>query len=216
MSMRKLLFQCVLFFYLGLFGASVVFGGAWEDILRAAEANDTETVAGLVARGMDVNTSDRTGTTLLMIAARNGNESLLEFLLRNKANTLKRNKHGDSAILLAAMGGRLAVVKRLVEYGVPVSGDGWSPLEYGAFAGQSEIVGYLLSKGAPIDAKAPNGQTPLMLAAGEGQIAVVKLLITAGADLVATDPEGRTALNIAESREKKEIAEVLRKAMAAK
>ena len=191
---------------------SPAFAGAWEDILRAAEANETDKVAALLGRGMDANTSDQAGTTLLMIAARNGNEALLELLLKNRVNAMRQNSYGDSAILLAAMGGRVAVLKRLVEYGVPISGAGWHPLHYAAFAGHFEIVEFLLTKGALVDAKAPNGQTPLMLAAGQGHAACVRILIDSGADLAITDPDGRTALNIAEQKGMSEIVELLRTA----
>lgn len=185
--------------------------GAWEDILKAANENDTEAVVGLVARGMDVNTSDQTGTTLLMIAARNGNEPLLEFLLNNRANALKRNRFGDTAVLLATMSGQLGIVKRLIEYGVPLAGRGWLPLHYAAFSGQIDIARYLLAKGAPIDARAPNGQTALMLAVREGQFAIAKLLVEMGADISAKDGEGTSALDIAVSHGNTAIAELLGK-----
>ena len=188
--------------------------GAWEETLNAAEANDTQAVAGLIARGMDPNTADQTGTTLLMIAARNGNEQLLELLLRMHANTLLRNMYGDSAISLAAISGQLGAVRRLVEYGVPLSGSGWTPLQYAAYAGQREIVVYLLSKGAAVNDKAPNGQTPLMLAAAQGHSEVVRVLVDGDADLDETDPDGRTALEIAVKNDRAAAAEILRQAAA--
>ncbi len=186
--------------------------GAWEDILKAAESDDSEAVIGLLDRGMDVNTSDRTGTTLLMIAARNGNQTLVDFLLRNKANALKQNKFGDTAILMAAIAGRLQIVKDLVGRGVPVAGAGWEPLHYAAVGGQAEVAHYLLSKGAPINARAPNGQTALMLSIQEGKLPVAQLLIDAGADTSLRNPAGRTALDLAVAKGETAIAEALQRA----
>lgn len=191
--------------------ASPAWAGAWEETLKAAEENNTDRVIELVERGMDVNTSDRSGTTLLMIAARNGNDPLVAFLLQHRANSMKKNRFGDSAILLAAMSGRLDSLKQLVGFGVPINGSGWTPLHYAALAGHEEVVKYLLSRGAPVDSRAPNGETPLMLAAREGQLPVVRLLAQAGADLSLVDATGKTAYAIAVAKGKTEVADFLAK-----
>ena len=157
--------------------------GAYEDILAAAHRNDAETVADFIRRGMDVNTSDRSGTSLLMIAAGNGSERLLETLLRNKANILKKNKYGDSAITLAALRGHLPILRRLIEHGGAerINDPGWGALHYASFAGHADTVRYLVSMKASLNARAPNGQTALMLATRNGHIEVVRLLLDAGA-----------------------------------
>ncbi|HQX85446.1 MAG TPA: hypothetical protein PKV23_08155, partial [Aestuariivirga sp.] len=61
--MRNLLVSCVLSVF-----CSIAQGGAYEDILNAASNDDTASVVSLLQRGMDVNTADRAGNTLLMIA----------------------------------------------------------------------------------------------------------------------------------------------------
>ena len=163
--------------------APTAFAGAYEDIVVAARDDRSDTVIDLVRRGMDANTSDRSGTTLLMMAAANGNIQLLEFLLKSGANILKQNRYGDTALAIAALQGRDAIVQRLVQAGAPIKSDGWNPLHYAAFSGHVEIAKYLIGKQAPIDATAPNGQTALMLAARNGHLAVIKALVDADADL---------------------------------
>lgn len=185
--------------------AGLVQAGAYDDILAAAEHGHNEVVLGLLRLGMDVNTAASDGTTLLMFAARNGNSSLLEILLRNRANYIIKNKYGDTAIKLAALQGRLEIVKRLAGLGDTGDGEGtWSALQYAALAGHVEVARVLLSKGAHINAYAPNRQTPLMLAAVRGQLEMVKFLCDAHADLDLKDEQGRTALDLA--REKGNVA----------
>jgi len=146
---------------------------------------------------MDVNTTDLSGNTLLMIAARNGNGALLDYLLRNRANTLKRNKYGDTALMLAVFQGRTEIVRRMLDAKVQISGGGWNPLHYAAFGGHAEIAAMLMDRVPDIDAPAPNGQTALMLAAAAGHLDVVKVLVDADADMDLEDYEGLTAIALA-------------------
>ena len=186
--------------------------GAYDEILVAARDNRGDVVIDLVQRGMDVNTSDRSGTTLLMLAARNGNDQLLEFLLSKRANVLKQNKYGDTAIGLAALKGSLPIVRRLVGAGADISSRGWNALHYAAFNGHVEIVRFLVSsKGVVLDAPAPNRQTALMLAARNGHKEVVRILIEADADMDIDDGQGNTALNLARKAGNTEISDYLRR-----
>ena len=91
--MRKALIGAILLAFVGLCRA-----GAYDDIIAAANNGDTPTVLDLLKRGMDPNTTDRNGSTLLMIAARNGNRALLEALLANRANANRRNQVGDTDV----------------------------------------------------------------------------------------------------------------------
>lgn len=195
----------------GLMGlAALARAGVYDDMIAAARDNDGPTVIGLVQRGMDVNTTDRAGNTLLMIAAGNGNDELVEFLLRNRANRLKINKYGETAIALAAFRGHLPVVRRLAEAGGDQESRGWGPLQYAAFAGHADILRYLIERKVPVDARAPNGQTALMLAAANGHLEAVRLLVDADADMALTDPEGRTARALALRSANTDIADYLR------
>jgi len=83
--------------------------GAYDDILIAAQNDDTTVVIDLIKRGMDVNTTDRDGSSLLMIAARNGNQDLTAKLINQRANVNHRNRYGDSALALASLKGHLVV-----------------------------------------------------------------------------------------------------------
>jgi ankyrin repeat protein len=185
-------------------------GGAYEDILNAAEQNHTDEVLGLIGRGLDVNTASPDGTTLLMTAARNGNLRLFDALLRMRANHLIRNKYGDTALMFAALHGRLDAVKRLADLGGPQENrDGWTPLHYAAFGGHVEVARYLMEKGAKVDAAAPNGHSALMLAAGSGHLEMVKLLADAEAAAGLGDGSIPEARRLAAAKGHPEVADYL-------
>jgi ankyrin repeat protein len=77
----------------------------------AVAADRADEVAALLARGMDPNTVDLNGDPALLVAARLGYETTLDVLLRAGAKVNARNRFGDSAIMVAAIGGQLGVVK---------------------------------------------------------------------------------------------------------
>ncbi len=185
--------------------------GVYEDILVAARDNRTDLVVDLVRRGLDPNTSDPSGTTLLMYAASNGNDALIDFLLRNRANVLKYNQYGDTALALAALRGYPAIVRRLLDAGADLTGPGWSALHYAAFAGQLEVMRLLLARKLDLDRRAPNRQTALMLAARHGHRQVVELLIEADADMDLTDADGQSAMSLARKSGNTEIADYLKR-----
>ena len=195
---------------LGLSLASpLVQAGAYDDLMAFAANNETEKVLELLVKGMDVNTTDRDGTTLTMIAARTNNHELLDFLLKNRAGLLKRNRYGDDALMLSAYNGDLDAVKKLVEAGAWVNHDGWTALHYAAFQGHMEVASYLLDKGAEINAKASNQETALMQAARHGHKPVALLLKQRGADLGIKSPKGKTAYDYAMESNHTELAKDL-------
>jgi ankyrin repeat protein len=185
--------------------------GAYDDILHAANQNETDKVVDLLRRGMDVNTSDMQGSTLLMIAARSGNASLTRFLLENRVNMERRNQYGDTALMLAAMQGHKEIVELILERKPEINHSGWNPLHYAAFGGRSEIIALLLAAGADPNLKAPNAHTALMLAAKHGHLEAVRVLSGARADPAIRDPEEGTALDMARKAGNTDIAAFLQK-----
>lgn len=189
------------------------FAGVYDDVLSAAENNRTEEVISLLRRGLDVNTADRDGSTLLVIAARTGNLELTEFLTANRANLRKANRFGDTALHLAVSQGHLPIVQRLVASGAELNPTGWTPLHYAVLAGNHpssmKIAKLLLKSGADPEARAPNGRTALMLAAQAGKREFAKLLLEAGANISAQDYSGLTAEAIARQKQFNDVAELL-------
>jgi ankyrin repeat protein len=140
---------------------------------------------------------------------------LVKSLLANRANVNRRNQHGDSALLLAALKPDLEAVKLLLEHGADVNPPGWAPLQYAMFSGSKEIAAALIAKGANVDARAPNGQTALMLAVKQGKIELVTLLVEARANKDLKDSEGVTALGHARKMDHSDTINYLQKVGAA-
>lgn len=203
--MRKLMIGLCLFVCAGLAA-----GGVYDEILDAAERGDSQAVVSLLQRGMDINTTDRDGNTLLMIAARTGNLELMGFLVSNRAAINPRNRFGDTAILLAAIKGSVVGVEMLHTGGAQLDTSGWTALHYAVFSESTDLVEWLLKKGSKIDARAPNGHTALMLAAKQGKLAQVKLLVDADADMDLEDFDGKSALALAKAGNHDEVVAFLR------
>ena len=134
-----------------LFGflPSLCAGQSFEALLQATGKGDLQTVAGFLDKGLDPNTADLQGNTLLMIAARAGHKDLVTFLIGRKANVTRRSPHGDTALMFASLGGHLEIVKLLVEHGADINATyNETPLAFAVMYGQKEIADYLRSKGA--------------------------------------------------------------------
>lgn len=69
----------------------------------------------------NINQQSNTGNTALMMAASNGDESLVSWLVQNKADIEIRNQRGDTALMLAVIGNATGVVKRLLEANASVT-----------------------------------------------------------------------------------------------
>ena len=70
-------------------------------------------------------------------------------------------------------------------------------------------VEWLLSLGAPVDARNSLDSTPLHAAAGSGQLVAVQRLLAAGADTSVKDEDGMTPAKLAASRGHADVAAVL-------
>ena len=188
-------------------------GQALDELIKAVEEGNVKRTAFYLDRGMDPNSSDPDGNTILMIAARLGHTELVSDLIARKASLTRQTKTGDTALMMACLGNHLDVVKMLVSAGAPVeSGHGWQPLHYAAFGGSVDIVRYLLDKGAEKNALAPNSYTPLMLAVRESKLDTARALLLEDADTAHKGPKGETALSIAEQRGNADLVDLLKRA----
>ncbi|WP_346284667.1 ankyrin repeat domain-containing protein [Zoogloea sp.] len=191
-----------------------------DDLLNAAKLGDAREVSRQVAKGMDVNSTDENGNSLLILAAREDQPKVVAELLRQRGIKLDaRNAAGDSALMLASLKGHTEVASLLLGAGADFRHEGWNPLLYAAFEGRLAIVDLLLTKGANPNAKAPNQATPLMFAARNGHEEVVIRLLKAGADLDLLNDQKESAESWAIKSRNTDIAGLIqaeRKARAAK
>lgn len=205
---RKLLAATVL-------AASTLFScatiaGSYDDALSAATLGDSRQLAGLLDRGIDPNTVDAQGNSLLILAAREGQLDTVETLLKYRPRIDYRNQAGDSALMLAALRGHDDVARALLKGGAAVNHEGWAPLHYAAFEGREGILDALVAAGADVNAPAPNKATALMLAARNGHVGVVRrLLALPQTDLNALNDVGLSADAWALQNKNTDIAELI-------
>lgn len=165
--------------------AASALASTYDDAVNAAFTDNAETLAPLLAKGLDPNTatSSGAGEPLLMLAIRKNANKVIDLLLKQKnlkidqPNTLK-----ETPLMIAVFLHDNDVAKKLIDHGASVNNPkNWSPLHYAAAAGNKEMVKLLISKGAEVNARTLRGITPLYMAAREADADTVKLLLNAGA-----------------------------------
>ena len=162
-----------------------LFGSYWDNIARAAAANDAAKVRQLVGGGNNPNNDvDDNGRTGLHIAAINGNLQIAAILIKASARLDVRDRLGNT------------------------------PLHLAADRGQVEVATLLLDAGAPPDPENRNGMTALMSAASRGNVEIVQALLAKGANARKTDFTGRDALSWATESRRSAVVQVLQRAAA--
>lgn len=183
-----------------------------DDLFKAVRLGNTEEVQTLLTRGMDVNSTDPGGNSILMEATREGKPEIVRVLIARKVRVNAQNAAGDTAIMIGALTGRYEVVQLLRKAGAQIDQPGWTPLHYAAFGGHVRICQFLIAEGASVNAPSANGTTPLMMAVREGRAETVKVLLDARADPNAKTDAGRTALQWATASGNTEIVDFLKRA----
>ena len=206
-------------------------GMAEAELLRTADAGNLIRVRELVAGGADVNAQDPHGTSLMKASA-HGFIEIVRFLLEKGADHRIRTKV-ESTFEMDATGN-----------GVLIQSGGKTALHFAVESGQPVVVQELIKAAADVNQKTQElripvkakkgfleaaarsaqektslgkaGRTSLHMAIERGDIEIVKILVAAGSNLSVSDFKGKTPLQIARESGKKQIAELLAKAGAAK
>ena len=203
--------KCLSFLFAALL-PFFAFAGAYEDLEEALIRSDSNAAISLIKRGIDINTVDRQGNTLLTQSVQRDLPELFDYLIQRRARLNTRNRNGETALSIAAYLGRAKYVQRMVEAGAEVNFFGWSPLSYAAYNGHTDIAEYLIKRGAEVDGKTENGSTPLFFAARFGHIETVKVLLKYQADPTVSNESDETAVDWALKGKNTDIEDILRKA----
>jgi hypothetical protein len=133
--------------------------------------DDPDKINTILSRGYDVNRSDMSGQTALMVAAFRGHVETVKLLLDRGADVNVRDRSGATALMYAAF-----------------------------FAGKDnprqkcpEIIDLLVTQGADVNAVDERGTTPLMFAAAHRETELARRMIQHGADTKAKNANGVTA-----------------------
>jgi len=187
--------------------------GANAILLSAASAKDMMLIDYFASKGLDVKSKDADGRTTLDYAAKSGNRSVMD-------NLLKRGvRFTDNAMIMAAQGSRsntntLETYQFLESNGVSPNArsvNGETALHYIVRKDkQSEIVNYFLSKGVDADQATKDGNTVLMnAAAANHDIALLKLLAGKSKNINTVNAKGQSALSMAVQNNSSEIVALL-------
>ncbi|RDA89044.1 hypothetical protein CP533_2362 [Ophiocordyceps camponoti-saundersi (nom. inval.)] len=114
----------------------------------ATKSNYEPIVEMLVEAGVDINWTDKTGESVLHIAARHGHVGCARIILRGsdsqKANLeTTENSYSWTPLHVAAVDGSVAVAQLLIEAGADVSkpdASGWTAKEHAALRGHMDIA----------------------------------------------------------------------------
>jgi ankyrin repeat protein len=200
---------------LALAAASPVQAGAYDDFFKAVALDDAGTVEQLLQRGFDPNAVDEAGQAALYLAMREGSGKVAQVLLKSRDLKVDQaNGAGETALMMAALRGRDEWLPRLVAQGAGIEREGWTPLHYAATGPQPSTVGWLLERGARVDARSPNATTPLMMAARYGAEESVDMLLKRGADPKLRNQLDLTAADFARLAGRESLAQRLQAASA--
>lgn len=119
-------------------------------IHRAAIRGDLSKLKKIIAAGGDLNLSDRSGITPLMIAAQKGHKEIVEYLIDHGADINAKTKGGFSALFNPCIQGNIDVASLLIAHGADVNviSNDAPLLSYVALRGDKKMVELLLSHGA--------------------------------------------------------------------
>src|SRR5688572_14094446 len=179
---------------------SIAKGFHISPVLAAIVYDNAPVLEALLAAGANVSATNAMGETLLHLASAKGSEPLVRVLIARGADVNARavrkghQLDGRTALMNAATGNNLAVVKLLLEHGAdPFVKDasGFTALSYAEIVGK-RVATYLRK----IMSKSPEASDlGLHDAARAGLIERVRKLLADGTPIDARDDMGRSALH---------------------
>ncbi|MBK1612100.1 hypothetical protein CKO44_01265 [Rubrivivax gelatinosus] len=189
--------------------------GSYVDFFRALQLDNEQAVKEILADGFDPNAVSESGDVALALALKEGSDKVARLLLAHPAIQVDQaSARGETALMMAALAGRLDWVERLIARGAAVNREGWTPLHYAASGSDRTVIVRLVERGALLDARSPNGSTPLMMAASYGDQRNAQTLLGLGADVSLRNAQGLDAAEFARRAGRDALADQLAAAAA--
>ena len=170
-----------------------------HNFFTAVKLDDAAAVTELAAAGEELDTTDPSGRTPLIVAASEGRAAALKALIDAGANVKARDGQNANATppLMATQNGHLSCLRLLIAAKAEVSAAdsaGITPVCVAAERGDAECLKELLAADVDIHA---TSETPVFKASCFGHTECLKLLIEANADVNRPNEYGSTAFLIA-------------------
>lgn len=178
-------------------------------LMLAAKMKQHDAIRRLVEFGADVNFEGRDGTTAAHHAAAMGHTATVKLLASLGANVSQPQVSGSGSVLhWACHSGEIDVVGTLIhDFHADINtrdAHGGTPLFVACHMRKSDLIVFLLERGANPNIAANDLSTPLHIAAENATLDDVKTLLLFGADPNAKDEDGETPLSKAEKKGNKE------------
>lgn len=180
---------------------------AESNLLELVQEGDYEEIKKELEDGADVNRTDESGQTPLMLAAaHNEKAEIIDLLLDYGGRMERRDYRGKTALYHAVESNPSpAVMRRLIARGAALNittDEGWTPLLQAAELGDERKMDILVQSGADVERRGPEGKSALMLLLKNNPSSrAVQILLAAGASPEISDDRGRTPLHTAAERE---------------
>jgi ankyrin repeat protein len=182
------------------------------EAIGSARGGDVTQLQLAIQHGASINTRNRVGDTLLVIAIKGEHTEYALRALEAGADPQMANAAGVTPLMAAAFQGDVEVVRALLSRHVALDATDRvqkTAMVYAAGAGRSHVVELLLNAGVPVNARYDAQLTALMWAAGNGFADTTRLLLQRGADPALADDRGKNAVTIAREADHPDIAELL-------
>lgn len=188
-------------------------------IIKAAGLGDMNTVKRFQTEGRNINEKDSNGATPLMHAIWSKKPDVAKYLIESGADVKAKDSSGCDALIYAVINGQIEITNALLDKGANIETSDHAhstPLILAVVYGNYDMTKLLLDRGANIESKDWLGATPFVNAVkSSASEKIIQLLIKKGANLKSKDKEGYTPLGWALFYKKMDLADEIKKAMAA-
>ncbi len=161
-------------------------------LLMASFGGHADIVRFLIEKGAGIDQPDSFGATPVHMAVLGGQAEIVELLIAKGADVNIKSRNGKIPLQMAFENDAPDIVEVFIKHGLAVNSTinqyGRTLLHEAAVMGKINIAGFLIDKGAAVDARDKAGKSPLDFALLCDQQKVAELLISKGAKPVETPP----------------------------
>lgn len=186
-------------------------------VVHYAATNNMPDVVKTVMEGKskvkpDLDAKDADGETPLMIAAKYGNERVIEVLMAHGADATVADEAGHTPLETAVKLNYGSAVRALIKGGADITQRDrkqWTLLHHAATMDMPTTASALIEAGALLDARNADGDTPLHVAIKGNKGNMVEYLLRKGADYNIENKAHQTPLDLARGEKQEHIAALL-------